>query len=127
MPSKNQSTAKSNLSKLTSFSVAASLSALIGINAPQVNALSVEDMLSTSFAQLSAQEGLSTQDLVDGMIQNMAQDGVIRIPLKKERTGFMSQMYAQASAESWGTELGPDEVRLSQAGTYDLNDPIQLA
>ena len=124
MPNKNQSVAKSNLSrKLTSFSASACMSALIGMNAPQAQAISIEDMLATSFAQLDAQQGLTTQDLVDGMIENMAQDGVIRIPLKKEPTGFLSQVYAEASTEHWGDYLGSDEVRLSQSGTYDLNDP----
>ena len=42
------------------------------------------------FAQLESTAGLSVQDLVDGMLNNMAQDGVIRIPLKKERTDFLS-------------------------------------
>ena len=42
------------------------------------------------FSQLNAMNGLSMDDLVDGMLNNMAQDGVIRIPLKKERTDFLS-------------------------------------
>ena len=64
----------------------------------------------------------------------MAQDGVIRIPLKKEQTNFFSQAYAEADLEvfdagqktaSWLKQ--PQEVnQLVQAATYDANDPEQL-
>jgi len=34
----------------------------------------------------------------------MAQDGVIRIPLKKERTNFLSQIYAEADPLEWSAD-----------------------
>ena len=51
---------------------------------------------------------ISNQDLVDGML-TMAQDGMIRIPIKKEETGFLSQVYAEADAsaeEGWFAGVG---------------------
>ena len=39
---------------------------------------------------------ISNQDLIDGMITNMAQDGVIRIPIQKQESGFLTQIYAEA-------------------------------
>ena len=33
--------------------------------------------------------------MIDGML-NMAQDGVIRIPIRKEETGFLSQLHADS-------------------------------
>ena len=30
------------------------------------------------------------------MLNNMAQDGVIRIPIRKEETGFLSQLHAES-------------------------------
>jgi len=47
------------------------------------------------------------------MLNNMAQDGVIRIPLKKEQTGFLSQVYAEADHEHWHDMLSSNEQLLS--------------
>ena len=62
------------------------------------------------------------------MLANMLSDeGTIRIPLKKEQTGFLSQVYADAVAadpDSWKDLTG--ETNLSQTRTFDLNDPKQL-
>ena len=71
--------------------------ALVSLS-PQVEAVAFDN-----FAQVDAFSGLSNQDLVDGMLA-MAQDGVIRIPIKKEETGFLSQIYAQADSASFGTD-----------------------
>ena len=78
------------------------------------------------FAQLDAMAGLTVEDLVEGMVNNMAQDGVIRIPLKKERTDFLSQIYAEADPVAWAADP-KDAINLPQAQTFDLNDPDQLA
>jgi len=61
-----------------------------------VQAVAVDDLLNSNImAQIDADlindaESISQQDLIDGMLNNMAQDGVIRIPVKKQETGFLS-------------------------------------
>ena len=54
----------------------------------------------------------------------MAQNGVIRIPIKKQETGFKSQIYADASSES---KKSDDGVGTQKGSTFDLNDPVQFA
>jgi len=56
-------------------------------------------LLEQNLSQVDAEVGLSTKEMVDGMLENMAQDGVIRIPIKKQETGFFSQVGAEADAE----------------------------
>lgn len=53
------------------------------------------------------------------MLNNMAQDGVIRIPIKKQETGFLSQIYAD------DFDKKSDDSQMAQ--TFDLNDPVQFA
>ena len=55
------------------------------------------------------------------MLNNMAQDGVIRIPIRKEETGFLSQLHADADEEIWGVGE-PHTQTLTQ--TFDMNDPV---
>ena len=66
------------------------------------------------------------EDLVDGMLAQ-ADNGMIRIPLKKERTDFLSQIYSEADPVAWNSD--PKDVIQMQAQTdaFDLNDPQQLA
>ena len=110
-------------------------------------AVAIDDLLATSYqshslAQVGADHPIlgcdevanSESDLVDSMLTNMAQDGVIRIPLKKEQTNFFSQAYAEADLElfdagqkhaDWLKQ--PQEVnQLVQSKTYDTSDPEQL-
>ena len=69
--------------------------ALLGLD---VHAMAIDELLASSysantFAQVGSQ--LSSQLLIDGMLE-AATDGLIRIPIKKQETGFMSQLYADA-------------------------------
>ena len=56
------------------------------------------------------------------MLNNMAQDGVIRIPIKKQETGFLSQIYADKDTKT-KTDTG---VGTQMAQTFDLSDPDQF-
>ena len=51
---------------------------------------------------------------------------MIRIPIKKEQTGFLSQIYAEADPAHWGDQP-LDATDLVQSQVFDLNDPEQLA
>ena len=68
--------------RLASFACASSL---LGFGDQQVSALSMEDIISNSMSHSLSQvdSQISQQDMIDGMLNNMAQDGVIRIPLVK--------------------------------------------
>ena len=50
--------------------------------------------------------GLTNSALVEGILaNNMGEDGLIRIPIKKDQTGFLSQIYANAeSSEDTATK-----------------------
>ena len=50
------------------------------------------------FAQIGAQAGITTgHDLVNGILGTMlSQTGEIRIPIQKQETGYLSQIYAAA-------------------------------
>ena len=52
-----------------------------------------------------------------------AQDGVIRIPLQKQETGFLSQLYAESETEptNWADYL--PGTQLPQV--FDMSDPEQ--
>ena len=75
-------------------------------------ASNVEAVAFDEFAQLEATAGLSMEDLVDGMLAQ-ADNGMIRIPLKKERTDFLSQIYAEADPVAWNSD--PKDVIQMQA------------
>ena len=75
-------------------------------------AANVEAVTFDEFAQLDATAGLSMEDLVDGMLAQ-ADNGMIRIPLKKERTDFLSQIYSEADPVAWNSD--PKDVIQMQA------------
>ena len=98
---------RTNTLRLTAVACA---STLFGFD-QQVQALCIEDMLSNSFtyglSQVDSQIS-SQQELIDGMLA-AAQDGVIRIPIQKQETGYLSQIYAQLNAGST-TASGVNEM-----------------
>ena len=57
------------------------------------------------------------------MLNNMAQKGVIRIPIRKEETGFLSQLHAEDYCDDYFGVNEPHTQTLTQ--TFDMNDPIQ--
>ena len=89
-------------------------------------AASAEAVTFDEFAQLEAGTGLSMDDLVEGMLAQ-ADNGLIRIPLKKERTDFLSQIYAEADPVAWSAEPKDAITLHAQTDAFDLNDPQQLA
>lgn len=90
--------------------------------AANVEAVSNND----EFAQLDATNNLTMDDLVDGMLAQ-AKDGLIRIPLKKERTDFLSQIYTEADPIAWNSDPKDVITMHAQTDAFDLNDPTQLA
>ena len=92
----------------------------------EVNAIGVDELINSNImAQVDADlADISQQDIIDGMLNNMAQDGVIRIPIKKQETGFLSQIYAESDSLKHRV---PDGVGTQMAQTFDLNDPVQFA
>ena len=104
---------KISLPRLASLACSSAL-----IQSNSVQGIAIDDLLSTNMmAQVDADllEIGSQAELIDGIITNMAQDGVIRIPIKKQETGFLSQVYAEADSAA-------DAEQISQ--TFDLSDPV---
>ena len=101
-------------------------SSLFGFDG-QVSALSMEDVMSNSMSHSLSQvdSQISQQDLVDGML-NMAQDGVIRIPLVKKETNYLSQLYAEAETQSESQQMTSHIPDTQFPQTFDMNDPSQL-
>ena len=64
----------------------------------QVKAVAID----ANLAQVAALSlsGSTSNDMVGNLFQNMAQDGVIRIPIQKEPSTFLSQTFAAANPES---------------------------
>lgn len=104
MSHQNKNRRRRQRSRLPSIASLACSGALLQLE-PKVSAVAIDDLLTSSsginLAQVSSEHtpAFSQEELMEGML-GMAQNGVIRIPIKKEETGFLSQMYAQSGAEA---------------------------